>query len=318
MFNSRFILLTVFFLFSAAFHPAPAQARDSMGFCDQADSTAAVQACLKRHLTNAQKRLNKIYNQLSAKLETEKKAELQELQQNWLAYRDAECMWESENSVTPSTKRLNELSCMTRLTEDRADILSVAYSDSEDINQRRQYGSFPRWMNALAKDYPEILWDYGTRTSMDLNCDEEEEALMIGVITENIEHLQSEKATDSPEKTEATPQPRHYSKEMILAVVENPPIGRPDPLILRFPVQTPEDDESICDDSLSLKLNRASPKRKSLKEGEAAPEEPQEKSCDASLMVSARGCQPKTVVWTGKTYGLAVEETPESAENKEK
>ena len=82
-----------------------------------------------------------LYKKLGEKFDDEKLKEIQELQTSWLAYRDAECMWEADNSDTASLKIINELSCMARVTEDRADILSVIYS-SDEAGQR-EYGTFP-------------------------------------------------------------------------------------------------------------------------------------------------------------------------------
>ena len=77
-----------------------ANAQGHGGFCEKADSTAATQACLKRHLDSAQRRLNMVYQKLSGQLEDEDKTSLEELQQSWIAYRDAECEWESTQSET--------------------------------------------------------------------------------------------------------------------------------------------------------------------------------------------------------------------------
>ena len=84
----------IFFLLLSfvSFPVFEASAQGHSQYCSQADSTAAIQKCLKRHLDSAQNRLNKIYTSLSDGLEGEQKEELKELQKNWLRYRDAECM----------------------------------------------------------------------------------------------------------------------------------------------------------------------------------------------------------------------------------
>ena len=158
-----------------------ANAQGHGGFCDKADSTAATQACLKRHLDSAQRRLNMAYQKLSGQLEGDAKTSLEDLQQTWIAYRDAECEWESTQSETASIQKLNSTSCLARVTEDRADLLSVIYNDGKASDEPREYGSFPRWMNVIAKDAPSVAWFYGLREAVDLNCDDEDEHLMRGI-----------------------------------------------------------------------------------------------------------------------------------------
>lgn len=288
-------VLSVFCLIFMISSGARAQTHIHTGFCDQADSTAATQTCLKRHLQSAQKRLNAIYQKLNDKLEAEKLEELKTLQKSWLDYRDAECMWEAENSVTPSTKRLNELSCMARLTEDRADILTVVHGDEIPQSVRKEYGSFPRWMNVLAKDYSGILWDYGKRKSYDLNCNDEDEKIMIGFKTDNV---------DSSEEQQS----HLYSKELMVAIVEDQPVGRPEATILTFPVQKQDGEENICKDDVSLGFTS-----ETAEPVEGDEEQKTEQACLTKMTVSAKGCEPKTILWTGKSYALEIKEAPEES-----
>ena len=202
------------------------------GYCDQAESTASIQRCLKRHLDSAQRRLNVVYKKLGTTLEGEKLEELKELQQTWLRYRDAECMWESAQTETPSLKRVHELSCMARVTEDRADLLGIVFGDVENPEAPREYGTFPRWMNALVKDRPGIYWDYGGRKSYDLNCDGEDEFIMEGVQLKR-EKLPAQEQKDQEEGAEEILSAA-FSGEKIVAIVQNPPWGGPRPRFLPF------------------------------------------------------------------------------------
>lgn len=168
-------------------------------FCEKADSTAATQACLKRHLDSAQGKLNKVYEQLAATLDEEQQNSLKSLQQKWIDYRDSACTWEQEQSESPSLQKLNELSCLVRITTDRKDILMAIYEHDVKSDIPREYGSFPRWMNVVAKDHPNVAWFYGSREAADLNCDESEEYTMTGLDKKG---------------------------QLVYAVVRNPEIGR--------------------------------------------------------------------------------------------
>ncbi len=193
----RFILL-ICFAFLLPLTPAGAQGHG--GFCEKADSTAATQACLKRHLDSAQRRLKMTYQKLSDQLVSEQKTKLTFLQNSWISYRDAECDWESDQSEDVSIKKLNKTSCLARVTEDRADLLSVLYNDGVVSDEPREYGSFPRWMNVVAKDSPAVAWFYGARRAADINCDGEDDYIMQGV---------------------------DKSGNIYLSLTQNPTIGRP-------------------------------------------------------------------------------------------
>lgn len=301
-------------LFVLSVMPTQAIAQGHSAFCGQADSTAASQECLKRHLDSAQKRLNKVYKELGGKLDADKLTELKELQSTWLNYRDAECMWESENSVTPSLKRVNELSCMARLTDDRADLLTVIYGDGTDSVSQREYGSFPRWMNALAKDHSDIYWHYGGRTNMDLNCDGEDEYVMRGV---RVSALKMDKSKTDPKpdadgkEVEAAPVNLIYEAKTVIAVTQSPPTGRPNAKIFEFPVQAEDSADAACSENISFQFGEKP------EVAAAAPEEgevPQEQACRAYLQLNQKGCAPKIISWTGKEFALEVEQAPE--ENK--
>lgn len=294
-------ILTLFCLL--LFTPINAKAQGHAGFCDQADSSAATQACLKKHLQSAQKRLNSIYKSLSDKLEPEKLEEMKELQKNWLAYRDSECMWESENSITPSMKRLNELSCMARLTEDRADILDVVYADGKQVTERKEYGTFPRWMNVLSKDHPDVFWGYGRRTEHDLNCDGEEEQIMQGILTK-LSKTDSENPKEENQKL--------FSKQVVLAIVENQSVGRPSATVLEFPVQQEAGPNAVCSDRVSLQVKTNPPEKKS---DDNNPEETP-KACNTYLELNTKGCDPITIVSAGKDFAIKIEETPETDKKK--
>ncbi len=253
-------------------------------YCNMADSTAATQNCLKKHVDAAQKRLNKVYEALDRHFEeSDKKQQLKELQQTWLQYRDAECAWEIEQTDTKSLKRINELSCLARLTDDRADILGVVVMDEEAMGIVREYGSFPRWMNVLAKDNPAVYWNYGKRFARDLNCDDESEQIMTGIIAKEQDGL--------------------LTQDIVVAVAENSAIGRPKAKIFRFDINKEEAPESLC--SASITLN-------------AAHKKSDDGTCLSSLSVKHGACALKLIQWDGKAFILIEPETEEDTDTPNK
>jgi len=260
-----------------------------------ADSTAATQACLKKHLDEAQRRLNKIFDSLNNDLESaQKKAQLKDLQKTWLNYRDAECMWEMEQTETASLKRINELSCMARVTDDRADLLTVIAMDQEVEGGAREYGSFPRWMNVLAKDHSSVYWDYGKRFAEDLNCDEEPEQIMTGVTIQS--------------KDDA------LSQEIVIAVSQNPVTGRPKPTLFTFDVAQEASEKTLCSAQVGLNARNETPVKK--EESKDGVEE--EKTCTQYLEIKHGNCETRKIKWNGKAFELEALPVPEETEKQEK
>lgn len=297
----RFLVVFSAFLIMSVFGAAPVNAQGHSAFCGQADSTAASQGCLKRHLDNAQSRLNKVYKKLTRELEGESLESLKELQNTWLRYRDAECMWEADRSATASLKRINELSCMARITDDRVDLLTIALSDNSDEGVQREYGSFPRWMNVVAKDNPDIFWNYGKRTSSDLDCDGDEEFIMQGLT------MKSVKSTSDEEDTEDNPAV-NFEQNIVFAIAQNPSTGRPTAQIFNFPVRTQESTESLCSSDVSIDFGEHPEPEKVENESE----EVVEPACRTYVKINDRGCEPKIISWGGKNFALEIEETPDN------
>lgn len=283
----------ILFVFAALYIlPTPVMAQGHGVYCEQADSTAATQKCLKRHLDSAQKRLKTIYDTLNAGMDDEKKQELSELQKSWLAYRDAECMWEAQNADTASLKRINELSCMARVTDDRADILTIVHEDKIQLDTVREYGSFPRWMNVVAKENTDVFWNYGKRTGIDLDCDGEDEYLMSGIQSEMIEV----KATEDVEKTEYN----IFKNHVVLALAQNTSVGKPTAQIFKFLVNEEGGEDAVCSQNLTLNYN--------------AGEKSEDEVCQARLEIKAGKCDPKNIIWTGEKFEIEKIEAPAETE----
>ncbi len=324
----RFLAL---FLFSClvSFFPVYAQAQGHSSFCGKIDSTAASQECLKKHLESAQKRLNEVYQKLAGSLEGEKLAELKDLQKTWLLYRDSECMWEAARPETPSLKRVNELSCMARVTEDRADLLTIAYGEGGDINTQHEFGSFPRWMNVVTKDVPDIFWQYGRRASYDLTCDGREEHVMLGISTSplaeedktepqksDLEEIKktSDKGSAESEVPElkielkVEPKLRYFSQEITIAIAQDVPVGRPKVQVFTFPVMDAARDDVFCQGDVSFYFEeRVPPKEQNTSMKESAEEGVKsdvKEECRAVLRVNDKECSVKNIIWTGKEFAL--------------
>ncbi len=257
--------------------PSVAFSQGHGNYCDQADSTASTVKCLKDHLTDAQERLNLVYKNLEQDMNGEQRSELKELQNTWLVYRDSECMWEAQRSDVVTLKNINELSCMARVTDDRADLLSVTLTGVNNPSGQREFGSFPRWMNVVSKENKDVFWNYGDRQRLELNCDTQDEYVMWGIKTDsNVDKAHS-----------------IYKKTLIIAIADNPPIGRPEITKFSFLISDVKGPENICNDQISVATLE-----------EAHPDVQNIKTCTKQLKVSAIGCADKTISWSGKEFTL--------------
>ena len=226
----RFIPFLSFFCFPlliCVVFVGTAQAQH-MGFCDSATSTADMMSCVKMHKDDAQADLSKAYDLMASSLSGEEKAAFDKVQEKWLAFRDAQCGWEADQTKLDALRKVYELSCVANLTELRIMDLKTFIEDGES-QVPREFGNKPRWMNVLARDYPETFWRYGDARDIDMDCDGRNEWVMGGV------RIKGEgKAAQKGEPGGASAVPGAVS--VVVAIAENPVVGRPRVDLLDFPV----------------------------------------------------------------------------------
>lgn len=279
-----FLFASVVFAFSA-FFISPIYAQDNAHhqlYCDKNDSTAATATCLKKHMDTAQGRLNKAYDTLAASVSEQALEDLRNLQRNWLDYRDSECNWESDLTENKALRHLTELSCMARMTEDRADLIALSlvtlgHGGEEPV----QYGSFPRWMNVLTQDKPDIFWRYGRRLRGDLTCDGAEEMIMSGISL----------AEQSP--------------RLIVAIADTPPTGRPKAYFVDLPVNPADSNVPfICSAAPSLIVDPGLPVSDPAGTGDEERPGVDAARCSARLILRHKNCADVALGWTGSAFTL--------------
>ena len=151
------------------------------GYCDDIKSTAEALKCITEHKETAEKKLETVFSDLQKNL-TEKQLEgFEQAHTKWLAYRDAECLWEA-NIVDASLTRLHELSCLTKLTEQQTARLQLKIDQQEMPEQVAEFGALPTWLNALNTLHSDVIWDIKSQKEYDLNCDEIKEIVVQGIL----------------------------------------------------------------------------------------------------------------------------------------
>jgi uncharacterized protein YecT (DUF1311 family) len=232
----RFLLFYIAALF--LFLPNVAMAQRHAGYCDKATTTADALDCVNQHKLDVQQRLNTVYEEASEVQTKELQDLLSKAQQSWVAYRDAQCLWEAGLAANPSLERIYELSCMTLLTNLRTDLLKTTLETQKE-EEPREFGSNPRWMNVLIQDYPSVFWRFGKWKQIDLDCDGNDEQIVSGV--EFIDEDKKEGASASIKK-----------QNLVVAISDNPLTGKPD--IKKFDISVNDENENIfvCDTEIEF------------------------------------------------------------------
>lgn len=277
----RFLL---FFMVSMFFLPAHVLARD----CDKARSSADVMGCLNVQYEAAQGDLNKAFDKLVSQNASENLAEIKDIQMRWLGYRDLECTQETAALETEALKRLENLRCINRLTQERIVAIQSGFSDEKVHVIVGEVSGQPRWMNALASDNPDIFWRYGARIEGDLDCDGEVEYIMSGL------HVTAEAGVVKP----------------FVSISENPVTGRPESVVVALESRGRADEGDVEEEVLSCGLLTTfkyieGEKEESADEEEALVEDTEEivsKTCTNYLVVSAENCTNSHLSWDGQTY----------------
>ena len=264
--------------------PDSANAQRHSGYCDDAESTADFQSCIKTHNEASKQKLNKVYKEILGQQERESDHEIMQAQKDWLKYRDTQCRYEAGLTDNEALKHVYETSCLTALTQFRAQYL-------EDLKTRKnkslphEFSNQPRWVNILTNSYPGIFWRYGEWISVDLDCDGEKEDIMTGL---DVSHKNQDPSVHST---------------LVVAVADTPETGKPKATIHYIPVipamqdpaasQSGQEDQEhaenqtvhLCDANVDMAIiSHAAVKEQNT---EGAP-----KSCNTVLQINDSLCKP--------------------------
>jgi uncharacterized protein YecT (DUF1311 family) len=283
--------LFVCVLLLAAYEDAAAQryVRD----CAYARSTVDTLTCVKQRAETAQKHLNELYKKILNTQPDHIEVSLGETQQGWIAYRNSQCLWEAEYAET-GYEKIYELSCLASLTEQRVAALN-AINEVQSRTAPREFSSHPRWMNALADDYPDVLWRYSQWLQADVDCDGEQEEVMTGVVMQSRDFPAVPSESQEKEDIVSDVTIPLYRAEAVIALSENMGTGRPKTRIFRLPVGENEQTMFFC--NMPQELTEIV-----IEENSEHAE--QEESCTTQIKVSDGECIPATVFWDGEQYQI--------------
>lgn len=102
----------------------PAQAGDRNVDCNNATNQNDMNYCAEEDFNKADKALNAAYKTAMADMDAAMKAKLKAAQRAWVAFRDAECDYESMSEEGGSMQPMVYSGCRARLTKDRTQDLT--------------------------------------------------------------------------------------------------------------------------------------------------------------------------------------------------
>jgi len=232
--------------------------------------------CLNKYYEEMKIELSGDFNAMLDTLPAEDVDNFKETQKLWINYRDAECAWEIGNETVQSLKRVKELYCLVRLTEQRQNVLRLAQSDLEA--QHAYQGITPRWENVLNDIYGDVYWKANSRMKVDLDCNGRDENIILGMRS----------AASSPAKMPS----------FVIGLVESPATGKPSARIFDVPVNVAsehENDPQLCAQNIEIAL------RQNLSLGE---------ECERSeVELKTKACGDYVIRWQDESFNLIPKNT---------
>lgn len=276
-----FLFLLILLLFPAP----PVFAGPGGQNCDKARSSADVMRCLTRENEQAQADLNKAFDTLSMQKSGDDLTRVKDTQAQWIKYRDQDCAFETEHLETESLKRLESLRCINRLTQERIVAIENSLEKSVEDEIIGEATTQPRWMNALAEDYPDVFWRYGTSVEGDADCDGEMEYMMTGL-------RQTEESG---------------GLEPLVSISENPATGRPQSAVIVLPqAKDAEEDETLEQCGALLEIEFKAVEVEAVETTEQSEEQPEEQvsECANQILIHTVNCPQRILYWGGDSYAL--------------
>ncbi len=110
---------------------APAQKRAQNDPCDDAQSQSEMNMCADKRFKAADAVLNRVYNELASKLDTDARARLKTAEVSWLKYRDDNCEYEAAPFEGGTIQPLIYATCLERMTKARTAELRLQLRELE-------------------------------------------------------------------------------------------------------------------------------------------------------------------------------------------
>lgn len=287
----RFILFTLCFagLITAVSVRAETAGDNTLAVlesCERAKTTADIMNCVKKRHDDAQQELTTLYQGIADALDDESLDSLRTAQKDWITYRDQQCALRVSQAEHESLKRVQELSCLTQLTRDRIRILTFLTSKTP-ARPPEELSAFPRWLNVIADENPDIYWKHSGRLHEDIDCD--------GVYEEVMSGLMVEPGTDN-------------LLHPVISIVNNPPTGKPQTHMIIFDVTEEETPGALCKTHIDIRIiDESVPGETVTADGTDTAEPQASAACRKAVRIDHGDCPPLLIFPSGSDFESALE-----------
>lgn len=127
----RRLVFALLLLLAGAVPSAPAQKGREPNPCEGYGSQAEATGCAYRDWQAADAELNKVYRQLSSKLDAGQREFLKKAETAWIKYRDADCEYEDSFYAGGTMRPMINSFCMARVTRARTAELRLQLKNLE-------------------------------------------------------------------------------------------------------------------------------------------------------------------------------------------
>ena len=266
-----------------SFDVSSAQAQRAFDTCKKAKHTGDMVSCLSKQYETIGEELNTVFSEIQA-LQSEKNMEaFRQAQSDWVAYRDHECAWEKTQAENESLTRVEELTCLVQLTEQRQYTLSQFSEAMTEEKTPDEYLAVPRWLNVILSDHADMYWRYDSQISADLNCNGEDEELLLGRVLEET--------------------PDGYAGKSAVVVATSPAAGKPETTL--FHLEQESENDGACEEPVKMKFIQNENKREdeeNHRDEDSA--ESEETQCWRSVEIFAQNCATRSLHWDGNAFVL--------------
>lgn len=124
---------TIFLLLILVFAAGSGFGQETKKFpCSDANTQTEMNICAGKEYKAADATLNRVYQQLVAKLDSEEKAQLKEAQTAWIKYRDANCAFVGDQYKGGSIRPMIYGLCLADVTQNRTVELKAQIKDRDN------------------------------------------------------------------------------------------------------------------------------------------------------------------------------------------
>lgn len=272
-----------------------AVAQNPFGSCENVKSSAEALKCVKDNKEKAQAKLNKLFEQVAKTLDEDDLVRFRNAQREWVQFRTEQCQLEQQLARVESLRTLYRLECIEKLTLARLAHVGKLIEWHES-DQPREFGDYPRWVNIIEQDHPDIVWDLKSRVNADLDCDGKDEHAITGVEIRNGETSQTGESGEDI-----------FDISVAIGILKNDNANRPESVVKKFRLNAAHGNNGpriVCSPHVDIDIVRTKQPGVDKTSGHIPPRKPR-RICENALQISDSVCHPVIIHYIDNAYQVS-------------